>query len=419
MQNTPLQRRTLLKGAAASAAFAALPFGAVRAQGQPIRLGLVAPLSGGQQVNGAPVRLGAEIARDQINAAGGIGGRPIELVIRDDKGDANACVAAFRELAGDGVKLVVGPVLTGTSLAANGVVQGLNLVMISCGTGEEKLTHELYNPHYFMGTENNYSSLRAFSAFLAQRYPNVTSWTAIFPDVSVGHSSWAGMSAGLKENYKAITGKDITLIDPVITKFGSNDFKTQISTLASSPATGLHSVLFGSDGITFFQQARQFRLENKFTVVSEQSLSTDLPKSLKQNMWSNIWSRSFWAPSAFRDVPASVELEKEVLKRTGDPFPHQLIMPGHTAVVAYAEALKATNGDDDPAKVIPALETAQLKTVKGPATFRKEDHQLMTASSFFKAEPAAGEPGFSIVDSAKLDLAKYVNPPEPGKPFKI
>ena len=61
----------------------------------------------------------------------------------------------------------------------------------------------------------------------------------------------------------------------------------------------------------------------------------------------------------------------------------------------------------------------QLKTVKGPASFRKEDHQIMTSSSFFKAGPANTADGFAITDSAKLNLAPYVNPPNPGKAFKM
>jgi branched-chain amino acid transport system substrate-binding protein len=414
-----IQRRTLIKGLAATTALSSLPWAAARGQGQPIKIGMVGPLSGANQINGMPVRLGAEIARDQINAAGGIDGRPIELVARDGKGDPNATVATFRELGGEGVRLVAGPVLTGENLAVIGVLQSLNMVNMACGSGEEKLTHDLYNPNFFTALENNYSSLRAFAAFMARRYPNVTTWTGIFPGVAVGESSWAGMAASLKEHYRSMAGKDITLVDPIVTKFGNTDFKTQIAQLQSGPATGLHTVLFGADGITFFQQARQLGLEKKFTVISEQSLSTDLPKSLKQNMWDNVWSRSFWAPGAFKDVPESVALEREVLKRTGDKFPHQLIAAGHTAVLAFAEALKVTKGDADPSKIIPALEGVQLKTVKGAARFRKEDHQIMTSSSFFKAGPAKTEEGFAITDSAKLDLAPYVNPAKPGKPFKI
>jgi branched-chain amino acid transport system substrate-binding protein len=419
MSRKTTDRRTLLKGAAAASALLPLPWAAARGQGQPIKIGLVGPLSGANQINGAPVRLGAEIVRDQVNAAGGIGGRPIELVVRDGKGDPNATVATFRELAGEGVRLVVGPVLTGENLAVVGVLQSLNIVNMACGSGEEKLTHDLYNPNFFTALENNFSSLRAFAAFMARRYPDVTTWTGIFPGVAVGESSWAGMAASLKEHYRSMAGKDITLIDPIVTKFGSTDFKTQIGQLQAGPAVGLHTVLFGADGITFFQQARQLGLEKKFKVISEQSLSTDLPKSLKQNMWDNVWSRSFWDPGAFRDVPESVALEKEVLKRTGDKFPHQLTSAGHTAMVAFVEALKATKGDTDPAKIIPALESVQLKTVKGPASFRKEDHQIMTSSSFFKAGPANTPDGFAITDSAKLNLAPYVNPPNPGKAFKM
>ena len=53
----------------------------------PIRIGVIEPLSGPVAASGNYVRMGAEIARDWINAKGGVGGRKIDLVIEDNKCD--------------------------------------------------------------------------------------------------------------------------------------------------------------------------------------------------------------------------------------------------------------------------------------------------------------------------------------------
>ena len=106
-----VNRRRVLGGMATAGAFTACPAiltRPVRAQSGPIRIAVVCPQSGAFQPVGAPIVLGAQIAADQVNAAGGVGGRMIELVLRDDKGDPTQSVAAARELVADGVNMIVG-----------------------------------------------------------------------------------------------------------------------------------------------------------------------------------------------------------------------------------------------------------------------------------------------------------------------
>lgn len=72
----------------------------VGAQGETIKIALISSLSGPAQIYGDANRVGAEIAIERINAAGGIGGRMLELVLRDDKAQSDQTVAAYRELSG-------------------------------------------------------------------------------------------------------------------------------------------------------------------------------------------------------------------------------------------------------------------------------------------------------------------------------
>jgi branched-chain amino acid transport system substrate-binding protein len=400
---------------AAAGVFAPL---VARGQGGPIRIGFIAPLSGAQAIVGNPMRIGAEVARDQVNRSGGIDGRMIELVVRDDKGNPTESVAAARELTSSGVNLIVGVPLTATAMAVTGVMPSLNGVYMATGTGEEKLTHELFNRHFFTTLENNYTRNRAFAHFMAQRFPDITSWIAVYPDVTVGHDSWKRTAGGLTEYYKSVAKKDVTLADPILTKFGATDFKTQIAALMASPATGLYSVLFGSDGITFFQQARQFGIDRKFKVIGEQALDNDLPKALKRNMLANVWTISFWYHGAHKDNPESQDLVRASQAQTGDPNPHGFTAPAHIGVKAYAAAIKAAKSTDT-AAVIAALEGMKLDTVKGPGVFRKEDHQMVSHMNLVNFAAAEGEPGWGVKEFVTLDTAPIVNPPTPGVALKV
>ena len=81
------------------------------AAAEPIRIGAVLPFSGGVELYGAQAKLGLDLAVKDINAAGGILGRPVEVIYADDKTRPASAVAAIHALIeNDGVVAVVGPI---------------------------------------------------------------------------------------------------------------------------------------------------------------------------------------------------------------------------------------------------------------------------------------------------------------------
>ena len=89
-------RRPLLTGIVAlSTALAVVPTGGGTME-PPIKIGVIEPLSGPVAASGNYVRMGAEIARDWINARGGVNGRPLRLLIEDDKSDPREAAGAAR-----------------------------------------------------------------------------------------------------------------------------------------------------------------------------------------------------------------------------------------------------------------------------------------------------------------------------------
>ena len=91
------------------------------AQNGPIRIGLAGPFS---DPVGAPMKLAAELAVEEINARGGLDGRPIELVARDDFANPDSAVYVATDLKSAGVAAVVGHLWSGTTLAAAPVYNG-------------------------------------------------------------------------------------------------------------------------------------------------------------------------------------------------------------------------------------------------------------------------------------------------------
>lgn len=98
-----------------AAALTVLLLTACRPSAEPVRIGLAGPFS---DAVGGPMRKAAELAVEEINSAGGIGGRPIELIARDDRGDPDSAVSVAADLVAEGVVAVIGHVYSGTTLAA-------------------------------------------------------------------------------------------------------------------------------------------------------------------------------------------------------------------------------------------------------------------------------------------------------------
>jgi branched-chain amino acid transport system substrate-binding protein len=105
--------------------------------GKPVRVGLIAPLTGGSADFGNSVRLGAELAVKEINEAGGLLGRPLELVIRDDKANPDEGRKVSEDLVlKEKVDFTVGFCNTGVAMKALDVFQtNKHLLMVPCSQG--------------------------------------------------------------------------------------------------------------------------------------------------------------------------------------------------------------------------------------------------------------------------------------------
>ena len=107
---------------------------------EPIKLGLANTLSGPASTSGIHSRNAVMLAVDQINTAGGIHGRPVKLVIQDDKGRADDGVSAVTSLIDEGVVAIIGPYLSTVSVKAVPIVNENQIVMISPGATTVQLT---------------------------------------------------------------------------------------------------------------------------------------------------------------------------------------------------------------------------------------------------------------------------------------
>ena len=110
---------------------AATSFAGATGAAEALRIGFHAPLTGFAAGDGKSSRLGAELAAEQINAAGGCDGRPVELVVYDDQAKADQAIPAANKILGEGVKVAISGSYSGATRAAAGVFQKASIPYIS------------------------------------------------------------------------------------------------------------------------------------------------------------------------------------------------------------------------------------------------------------------------------------------------
>lgn len=130
-----LTRRQLLTGAAASALLPSI-LGAQTSE--PVRIGVLAPITGGGGPYGADIVKAAKLAADEINGIGGVLGRKIEIIAEDDETNATAAVKAARKLIDiDKVVAVTGVWGSASILAVKPLTIEKNLVLAALGSADE------------------------------------------------------------------------------------------------------------------------------------------------------------------------------------------------------------------------------------------------------------------------------------------
>lgn len=128
---------------------------------QPILIGFAGQLTGPNANMGVSGRDGARLAIDEISAAGGIAGKKIELLVRDDKGTVEGVRAADRDLIDAGVVAIIGHMTSGQTVAALPVVEKAGMVLLSPTTSTPVLTGKV--DHFFRVISDSASEAQALA----------------------------------------------------------------------------------------------------------------------------------------------------------------------------------------------------------------------------------------------------------------
>jgi branched-chain amino acid transport system substrate-binding protein len=321
-------------------------------QSNTIKIAAVGPMTGAEAAFGEQFRRGAEKAVADINAAGGVLGKQLELVVGDDACDPKQAVSVANDMVSKGVAFVAGHYCSGSSIPASDVYAEAGIIQISPGSTNPQLTERgLKNVFRVCGRDDAQGPMGA--AYVAKNYKDKI--IAVVDDKS-------SYGKGLADEFKKALGT--SGMTPVLSESitaGEKDYSSLVSRLKQAKADVLY---FGGYKTEAGLIVRQMREQGLATIMmGGDALVTE-------EFWAITGAAGEGTLMTFgpdpRLDPANAELVAAFRAQKYEPEAYTLYT--YAAIQAWAGAA-AKAGATDTVKVEEALRSGSYKTVLGDIGF--------------------------------------------------
>ena len=377
MQPSVLNRRQFSMGIGATALAG---FGVARAQSEGrIVLGQSAAFSGPAAQLGIQFNQGAKLFFDQLNAAGGVGKRMVEIRTLDDGYEPDRCAENTRKLIADDVFALFGYVGTPTSLAALPLFTQAKVPFFAPFTGAESL-RQPFNRLIFHVRASYYDE----TALIVRQLVNLG-----VKKIAVFHQNDAYGKAGLDGVNKALAEHKLPLAGAATVERNSVDVAAAVEKLvAAKPDAVVQIAAYGASA-AFVRAARKAGFGGTFynvSFVGTQALADELGKDGAGVVVSQV------VPSPYQPSRQITREFLDAIKKAGDKVqPNYSSMEGFLAARIFTEGLRqaAASGKISRDSFISGMEGLGTQVISGfPVSFGPNDH---TASSFVEMSMLTGD----------------------------
>jgi branched-chain amino acid transport system substrate-binding protein len=267
------------------AASAALVMSEAQAQAPngPIKIGLVQAQTGALADSfGIPSAEGATLAMEEINAKGGIGGRKLEVVARDDRTSIQPTVIAFQELSQDpDLIAMIGPTTSGAGMAVRQIINDNKLPELSIAYGTA-LTQSNFKYYYRVGPSLETGNQALLNAIQKHRGDGQKLATLALSD--------AGGTDGARDAANRASSFGMTVVVSENYKYGDTDFTAQMTRIKASGATALLSLTQGIATNAMARAAKQLGMQD-LMIVGPNGLADAQSESLAGDLINGV---VFW-----------------------------------------------------------------------------------------------------------------------------
>ena len=342
-----------------------------------------------------PYKKGMQLAVDQINASGGILGRQVELITRDDNANPGDAVRLAEELVSrEKVDVLTGSFLSHIGLALTDFAKQKKVFFLA----GEPLTHKILwqngNHYTFRLRPSTYmqvAMLMPEAAALKKKR-----WAIVYPNYEYGQSA----AATFKELLKAAQ-PDAEIVAEQAPPLGKVDAGSVVQALADAKPDAIFNVLFGADLAKFVREGNTRGLFKGREVVSLLTGEPEYLDPLKDE------APNGWLVTGYPWYAINTPEHKAFLaayKKAFNDHPRLGSIVGYSAIMSLAAGIKKA-GSTDTEKLIAAFSGLTVDTPFGKISYRPEDHQSTMGGYVGRTKNEGGKGvmvDFRYIDGAKV-----------------
>jgi len=369
-------RRRLVAAGGGVAALSALGFPAiVSGQQEKIRLGHLTPMTGFLGALGEYAVMGIRMAAEEINAAGGVMGRQLEILSEDSVNPSVGSSKAQRMIERDGVVALLGEISSASALTISQVAARNKKLFMSIGARSDELRGKNCNKYtFYIDIPNTVMVNAVGQALLRDNMVKGKKFFSLTADYLFGHDL-------LKVSKKFFSANGGTLIGDELVATDVTDFSPYLLKVRQAKPDVVCSNLAGNQVTTFLKQYAEFGLPYPF--IGFNLNTADAWAAGAENfagIWPTVWHHDLTTPGTKTFVANFTKKYNKI------PENHAWIE--YVTLKIVAQAMNETKSTDTE-KLIAYFEKGTefdiLKARKG--YFRAWDHQLMQEAYPFTAKP--------------------------------
>ncbi|MBN9587029.1 MAG: ABC transporter substrate-binding protein [Afipia sp. 62-7] len=343
-----------------------------------------------------PYRKGWQLAVEEVNAAGGINGKKLVVISKDDSGKpADAQTAANELVSREGVVMLTGTFLSNIGLAVSDFAKQKKVFFLAAEPLTDAVTWSNGNRYTFRLRPSNYMQ----AAMLVEEAAKLPAkrWATVAPNYEYGQSAVSVFK-------KLLSAKrpDIQWVDEQWPPQGKIDAGPVTQALAAANPEAILNVTFGADLVKFVREGNTRGLFKDRAVVSFLTGEPEYLDPLKDE------TPAGWIVTGYPWYDIKTPEHEAFLKAYQgkyNDYPRLGSIVGYQTIKAAAAILIKAKSED-PEKMIAAAEGLSMSSPFGQITFRKIDHQSTLGA--FVGKTALKDGKGVMVDAAYRDGAKFL-----------
>ena len=353
-----------------------------------------------------PYKKGMELAVEEINKSGGVLGKKLELIIRDDNANPGDAVRAAEELVSrEGVQVLSGSFLSNIGLALTDFAKQKKIFFLAGEPLTDKIVWQNGNRYTFRLRPSTYMQVAMLVPEAAKLKKK--RWAIVYPNYEYGQTSIATFKTLMKA-----AQPDVEFVNEQAAPLGRVDAGAVVQALADAKPDAIFNVLFGADLSKFVREGNTRGLFQGREVVSVLTGEPEYLDPLRDEA-PNGWIVTGYPWYGIQTPEHKAFFVAYFAKFRDNPRLGSVV--GYTMIKSIAEGIKKAKSTETE-KLITAFRGLSHMSPFGPITYRADDHQSTMGAYVGKTKNEGGK-GI-MVDYVYLDGGKFLPPPAEVKKLR-